>query len=174
MKRRARQVPISIQRRCYPIAAASAHHDTAPHPCSGMCHTLMALAAAQDRSRLTASSTANGSLLYSSASTWRSRAAVAAHRHAGGRTSPATTPRRRDRAAVDPELIWPSVAAMSACKPWWRARSWAQPLGAELGVGGVGQQPPPAVTTGAIKWGDAIFAFAQLRRLSGHTLWPPP
>jgi hypothetical protein len=31
-----------------------------------------------------------------------------------------------------------------------------------------------ADTTGAIKWGDAISAFAQLRRLSGHTLWPPP
>jgi protein gp37 len=30
------------------------------------------------------------------------------------------------------------------------------------------------VITGAIKWGDANFAFRQLRRLSGHTLWPPP
>jgi hypothetical protein len=28
--------------------------------------------------------------------------------------------------------------------------------------------------TGAIKWGDANFAFPQLRRLRGHTLWPPP
>jgi glycerol-3-phosphate dehydrogenase len=27
---------------------------------------------------------------------------------------------------------------------------------------------------GAIKWGDANFAFPQLRRLSGHTPWPPP
>jgi glycerol-3-phosphate dehydrogenase len=26
----------------------------------------------------------------------------------------------------------------------------------------------------AIKWGDANFAFPQLRRLSGHTPWPPP
>jgi len=32
----------------------------------------------------------------------------------------------------------------------------------------------PSVTTGAIKWGDANSAFAQLRRLSGHTLWPSP
>jgi undecaprenyl pyrophosphate phosphatase UppP len=30
------------------------------------------------------------------------------------------------------------------------------------------------ITTGAIKWGDANSAFAQLRRLSGHTLWPSP
>jgi hypothetical protein len=28
--------------------------------------------------------------------------------------------------------------------------------------------------TGAIKWGDANFAFPQLRRLRAHTLWPPP
>ena len=28
--------------------------------------------------------------------------------------------------------------------------------------------------TGAIKWGDANFALAQLRHLRGHTLWPPP
>jgi hypothetical protein len=27
---------------------------------------------------------------------------------------------------------------------------------------------------GAIKWGDANFAFPQLRRLRAHTLWPPP
>jgi hypothetical protein len=31
-----------------------------------------------------------------------------------------------------------------------------------------------AYITGAIKWGDANFAFLQLRRLSGHTPWPPP
>src|SRR5215216_7095631 len=30
-----------------------------------------------------------------------------------------------------------------------------------------------AVITGAIKWGDANFALAQLRHLRGHTLWPP-
>ena len=30
------------------------------------------------------------------------------------------------------------------------------------------------VITGAIKWGDANFAFAQLRRLRAHTPWPPP
>jgi hypothetical protein len=28
--------------------------------------------------------------------------------------------------------------------------------------------------TGAIKWGDANFAFAQLRGLRVHTPWPPP
>jgi hypothetical protein len=28
--------------------------------------------------------------------------------------------------------------------------------------------------TGAIKWGDANFAFPQLRGLSGQTPWPPP
>jgi hypothetical protein len=28
--------------------------------------------------------------------------------------------------------------------------------------------------TGAIKWGDVNFAFLQLTRLRGHTLWPPP
>jgi hypothetical protein len=28
--------------------------------------------------------------------------------------------------------------------------------------------------TGAIKWGDANFAFVQLRCLRGHTPWPPP
>jgi hypothetical protein len=32
---------------------------------------------------------------------------------------------------------------------------------------------PAAVITGAIKWGDANFAFAQLRRLRVHTPWPP-
>jgi hypothetical protein len=31
-----------------------------------------------------------------------------------------------------------------------------------------------ALITGAIKWGDADFAFLQLRRLRAHTLWPPP
>jgi hypothetical protein len=31
-----------------------------------------------------------------------------------------------------------------------------------------------AVITGAIKWGDANFALPQLKRLSGHTPWPPP
>jgi transcriptional regulator with XRE-family HTH domain len=31
-----------------------------------------------------------------------------------------------------------------------------------------------SVITGAIKWGDAIFASVQVRRLDGHTLWPPP
>jgi hypothetical protein len=30
------------------------------------------------------------------------------------------------------------------------------------------------IITGAIKWGDANFAFAQLRRLITHTPWPPP
>jgi hypothetical protein len=30
------------------------------------------------------------------------------------------------------------------------------------------------VITGAIKWGDTNFTFAQLRRLRDHTLWPPP
>jgi WhiB family transcriptional regulator, redox-sensing transcriptional regulator len=30
------------------------------------------------------------------------------------------------------------------------------------------------IITGAIKWGDANFAFAQLRRLRAHTPWPPP
>ena len=30
-----------------------------------------------------------------------------------------------------------------------------------------------SLITGAIKWGDANFAFPQLRRLSGHTPWPP-
>jgi hypothetical protein len=29
------------------------------------------------------------------------------------------------------------------------------------------------VIMGAIKWGDANFVFPQLRRLRGHTLWPP-
>jgi hypothetical protein len=29
------------------------------------------------------------------------------------------------------------------------------------------------IITGAIKWGDANFVFPQLRRLRGHTLWPP-
>ena len=28
--------------------------------------------------------------------------------------------------------------------------------------------------TGAIKWGDANFAFSQLRRLRARTPWPPP
>ena len=28
--------------------------------------------------------------------------------------------------------------------------------------------------TGAIKWGEANSAFAQLRRLRAHTPWPPP
>ena len=32
----------------------------------------------------------------------------------------------------------------------------------------------PAVITGASKWGDANFAFPQLRRLRAHTPWPPP
>jgi hypothetical protein len=32
----------------------------------------------------------------------------------------------------------------------------------------------PPVITGAIKWGDANFAFVHLRRLRGHTPWPPP
>jgi hypothetical protein len=31
-----------------------------------------------------------------------------------------------------------------------------------------------ALITGAIKWGDANFAFPQVRRLRRHTLWPPP
>src|SRR4029450_9293996 len=31
-----------------------------------------------------------------------------------------------------------------------------------------------AVITGAIKWGDANFAFVQVRRLRAHTPWPPP
>jgi hypothetical protein len=31
-----------------------------------------------------------------------------------------------------------------------------------------------ALITGAIKWGDAISAFAQLKGLSGYTLWPSP
>jgi hypothetical protein len=31
-----------------------------------------------------------------------------------------------------------------------------------------------SLITGAIKWGDANFAFAQLRRLRAHTPWPPP
>jgi RNA polymerase sigma-70 factor, ECF subfamily len=30
------------------------------------------------------------------------------------------------------------------------------------------------IITGAIKWGDANFAFGQLRRLRAHTPWPPP
>jgi hypothetical protein len=34
---------------------------------------------------------------------------------------------------------------MSAWRAWWRARSSAQPLGAQLGVGGWSQQPAPAV-----------------------------
>jgi hypothetical protein len=33
---------------------------------------------------------------------------------------------------------------------------------------------PQRVITGAIKWGDAVFALAQVRRLRGHTLWVPP
>jgi hypothetical protein len=39
-------------------------------------------------------------------------------------------------------------------------------------------RPPPNADDGkdsyygAIKWSDAISAFAQLRGLSGHTLWP--
>jgi hypothetical protein len=32
----------------------------------------------------------------------------------------------------------------------------------------------PALITGAIKWGDAIFASVQVRGASAHTLWPPP
>jgi acetylornithine deacetylase/succinyl-diaminopimelate desuccinylase-like protein len=39
------------------------------------------------------------------------------------------------------------------------------PYGAEGGV---------LLITGAIKWGDTSFAFPQLRRLSGHSPWPPP
>jgi hypothetical protein len=31
-----------------------------------------------------------------------------------------------------------------------------------------------SVITRAIKWGDAIFAFSQVRRPRNHTLWPPP
>jgi hypothetical protein len=27
---------------------------------------------------------------------------------------------------------------------------------------------------GGNQWSDANFAFPQLRRLRGHTLWPPP
>jgi predicted AAA+ superfamily ATPase len=38
-------------------------------------------------------------------------------------------------------------------------------------IEGPGSTP---VITGAIKWGDANFAFVQLRRLRGHTPWPPP
>jgi hypothetical protein len=34
--------------------------------------------------------------------------------------------------------------------------------------------PTVTVITGAIKWSDVNFAFPQLRRLSGHTPWPPP
>jgi hypothetical protein len=30
------------------------------------------------------------------------------------------------------------------------------------------------VITGAIKWSDAIYAFAQVRRLRAHTLWLSP
>jgi hypothetical protein len=33
---------------------------------------------------------------------------------------------------------------------------------------------PQEVITGAIKWGDAIFLFVQLRRVGDHSLWPPP
>jgi len=36
------------------------------------------------------------------------------------------------------------------------------------------RDPIGGIITGAIKWGDANFAFPQLRRLSGHTPWPPP
>jgi hypothetical protein len=28
--------------------------------------------------------------------------------------------------------------------------------------------------TGTINWGDAILASLQVRRLRGHTHWPPP
>jgi hypothetical protein len=31
-----------------------------------------------------------------------------------------------------------------------------------------------SIITGAIKWRDANFAFAQLRRQRTHTPWPPP
>jgi hypothetical protein len=34
-------------------------------------------------------------------------------------------------------------------------------------------QPAPLIT-GAIKWGDANFAFVHVSALTGHTLWPPP
>jgi hypothetical protein len=52
-------------------------------------------------------------------------------------------------------------------------------FGADLTYGFVGastdatrrrERTRRVVTTGAIKWGDAISAFAQVRRLSGHTL----
>ena len=48
-------------------------------------------------------------------------------------------------------------------------------LGIKQRAEGSLRSPPTIdVTTGAIKWGDANSAFAQLRRLSGHTLWPSP
>jgi hypothetical protein len=34
--------------------------------------------------------------------------------------------------------------------------------------------PADRLITEAIKWGDANFAFAQLRRQRTHTSWPPP
>jgi hypothetical protein len=45
----------------------------------------------------------------------------------------------------------------------------------DMGIGtSRGTAPDSKVITGAIKWGDANFAFAQLRRQRTHTPWPPP
>jgi hypothetical protein len=58
-------------------------------------------------------------------------------------------------------------------------RLWGLKLVLDGGVLGAAMNEPyasdpanRAPTTGAINWGDAISASAQLRGLSGHTLWP--
>jgi hypothetical protein len=61
---------------------------------------------------------------------------------------------------------WSSSTSASSCCP---------PVLALLsrGTARCGPRSTGAIT-GAIKWGDANFAFVKLRRLRGHTPWPPP
>jgi hypothetical protein len=53
-------------------------------------------------------------------------------------------------------------------EPWLTVGDrWQPRLGHAKGTAGENYQ-------GAIKWGDAIFAFGQVRRLRGHPLCPSP
>ena len=76
-----------------------------------------------------------------------------------------------------PGEYWVSLRDLSglwkSCSATWN-RCSGDSRGSSLTAGRGRRAHTLGVITGAIKWGDANFAFVQLRRLRGHTLWPPP
>jgi hypothetical protein len=75
-----------------------------------------------------------------------------------------------------PELVGPSEPAPPArsrasrlLRTLARIALWSLIAAAPFGV----EEAAPIIT-GAIKWGDANFAFAQVRRLRAHIPWSPP